>query len=317
MEKQQIELDMVKKQMQQESDRHARAITEQKKQYENKVKSDQQFEQIRQRMKDIRKDVAEANEIAKFMNKDVTFTDTYVTKLDEQGVYGGQGSSAFDIGEMPDEVQVKVENFDTGQVNIWSCDKFQDKLMMMRDALQTYEDREFQELDPSEDPFYEKQEPILLGQAFYMLEGLAYLMDNPRKIPIIATNNQVYGQVSINVVPCDEEGNEDLDEDELSDDPQALIGNPLDFKVKIDNVTNLPEDFCRNIFCEYEYYVGGDKYRTPVCQGKNTSPAFNYEHQHHVDCVTKFMLNYLQEDKLTIKIYGNQDLKRKKDAKRS
>jgi hypothetical protein len=40
-------------------------------------------------MKDIRKDVAEANEIAKFMNKDVNFTDTYVTKLDDQGVYGG------------------------------------------------------------------------------------------------------------------------------------------------------------------------------------------------------------------------------------
>jgi len=39
-------------------------------------------------MKDIRKDVGEANEIAKFMNKDVVFSDTYVTKLDEQGIYG-------------------------------------------------------------------------------------------------------------------------------------------------------------------------------------------------------------------------------------
>jgi hypothetical protein len=58
-------------------------MSEQKKQYETKLKSDQQFEQIRQRMKDIRKDVAEANEIAKFMNKDVIFTDTYVTKLDD------------------------------------------------------------------------------------------------------------------------------------------------------------------------------------------------------------------------------------------
>ena len=127
----------------------------------------------------------------------------------------------------------------------------------MRDALQTYEDREFQELDPSEDPFYEKQEPILLGSAFYLLGGLPYLMDNPRKIPIIATNSKVYGQLSINVVPCAEDGNESLDEDEISDEPEALIGNSLDFKVKIENVTNLPEDFCRNIFCEYEYYVGG------------------------------------------------------------
>lgn len=92
MEKQQIELEMIKKQVQQEADRHNKAIQDQKKQYENKIKNENQFEQIRQRMKDIRKDVAEANEIAKFMNKDVVFTDTYVTKLDEQGVYGGQGS---------------------------------------------------------------------------------------------------------------------------------------------------------------------------------------------------------------------------------
>lgn len=103
----------------------------------------------------------------------------------------------------------------------------------MRDALQTYEANDFKELDPEQDPFYEKQEPILLGQAFYMLEGLAYLMDNPRKIPIVATNNKIYGQLEINVVPCTEDGNEELDEDMLTDDPMDLLNNTLDFKVKI------------------------------------------------------------------------------------
>jgi len=102
---------------------------------------------------------------------------------------------------------------------------------MMRDSLQTYEDNDFQELDPEEDPFYEKQEPILLGQAFYMLEGLAYLMDNPRKIPIVATNNKIYGQLHINVTPCTEDGDEELDEDQLTDDPMDLLNQTLDFKV--------------------------------------------------------------------------------------
>jgi len=40
---------------------------------------------------------------------------------------------------------VKVENFDTGAIHIWSSDKFQDKLMMMRDALETYTDNGFVE----------------------------------------------------------------------------------------------------------------------------------------------------------------------------
>jgi|DEB0MinimDraft_12_1074336.scaffolds.fasta_scaffold37001_1 hypothetical protein len=94
-------------------------------------------------MKDIRKDVAEANEIAKFMNKDIFFTDEYVSRFDDNGIYGGSGAQKSEVGEQQDEVQVKVENFDIGQVFIWTCDKFQDKLAMMRDSLQTYEDNDF------------------------------------------------------------------------------------------------------------------------------------------------------------------------------
>ena len=46
-------------------------MAELKKQYESKVQNDQQIETIRQKTKDIKKDVDEANEIAKFMNKDI------------------------------------------------------------------------------------------------------------------------------------------------------------------------------------------------------------------------------------------------------
>lgn len=102
-----------------------------------------------------------------------------------------------------------------------------------------------------QDPFYEEPQPIMLGQAYYMLAGLPYLLDNPRRVPIIATNNEVYGEIHMNIVPCDETGNEDLDEDMLPDEPEALLNERLDFKVKIEKLTNLPDNFCRNIYCEY------------------------------------------------------------------
>lgn len=145
-----------------------------------------------------------------------------------------------------------------------------------------------------------------------MLEGLGYMIDNPRVIPIMATNHEIYGQVHINVVPCDENGNEDLDEELLPDDPMDLLNQELNFKVKISHISNLPSDFCNNIYCEYKFYMDDTKYTTPVCQGKNQSPEFNFDKLHHIDCVTKFLIDYLREDKLTIKIYGNQDIKRKK-----
>ena len=93
----------------------------------------------------------------------------------------------------------------------------------MRDALQVFEEKDFQQFDESNDPFYEKQEPSLLGQSFYMLEGLAYLIDNPRKLPIVATNSSIVGEIFINIVPCEEDGNEDMNEDLLPEDPKDLL----------------------------------------------------------------------------------------------
>ena len=86
------------------------------------MKNDQQIEQIRHKMKEIRKDILEANEIAKFMSKEVLVTEVYVSKFDDQGVYGGSSSGG--IGEQNDEIQVKVENFDYGTCHIWTANKF-------------------------------------------------------------------------------------------------------------------------------------------------------------------------------------------------
>jgi hypothetical protein len=56
-----------------------------------------------------------------------------------------------------------------------------------------------------------------------MLEGLAYLIDNPRKLPIVSTNNTIVGEITINIVPCEEDGSEDINEDLVPDDPKDLL----------------------------------------------------------------------------------------------
>lgn len=103
----------------------------------------------------------------------------------------------------------------------------------MEDALTMYEDGGYQDLSKEQDPFADKAEPILLGQCIYSMEGLAYLMDNEKDIPIIGTNSQIVGRMHLNVVPCSQDGDEDLDEDLFPEDPEDLIHQSLDFKVKI------------------------------------------------------------------------------------
>jgi hypothetical protein len=145
-----------------------------------------------------------------------------------------------------------------------------------------------------------------------MLEGLCYMMDNPRVVPIMSTTNEIVGEVHINAVPCDENGNEELEEELLPEDPTDMLNQELHFKIKISHITNLPIDFCSDIFCEYKFFLDETRYMTNVSEGKSQSPQLNYEHTHHVDCVTKFLIDYLKEGKLTVKIFGNKDVKRKK-----
>lgn len=242
--------------MKQEQERQKKAMNEQEAKYKKQLKDSNQQKLLQEKMKDIRKDIHEANETAKFMGKKIVLQDIYISKFD------GSEINLEGMPEQKDEVQIKVQNFDTGQVYMWSQEKFQNKLIEIRDALQLLEDQDFQELTPEQDPFYEEPQPILLGTAYYMLGGLPYLLDNARAVPIIAPNNDVHGEIHMNVVPCDEEGNEELDEEMMSDDPNDLLNERLDFKVKIEKLTNLPKNFCRNIFCEYRFFMEDTLYKT-------------------------------------------------------
>lgn len=97
------------------------------------------------------------------------------------------------------------------------------------------------------------------------------MMDNPRTLPIVQTStSQICGKIHMNIIPCLEDGDEDIGEDPLEDDdPNNLVGKELYFKVLIDKLTHLPENFCSNIYCEYEFHLDKKKYTTEVIKGKN------------------------------------------------
>ena len=65
---------------------------------------------IRQKTKDLKKNVDEANEISKFLNKDIQFSYIYLTKLDESSIFTGNNR----VNEALTEIQIKVENFEIG-----------------------------------------------------------------------------------------------------------------------------------------------------------------------------------------------------------
>ena len=47
--------------------------------------------------------------------------------------------------------------------------------------------------------------------------------------------------------------------------------------MSIERATDLPENFCRDVFVEYSIYLDETKFRTNKVEGKNRNPEFGYE----------------------------------------
>ena len=111
----------------------------------------------------------------------------------------------------------------TEEMYIWDAKKFDDRLLMMRDLLAQYEeDGAVPEIEMTENPFIDVPEPTLIGEGYYRLEPLAYLIDNPVVINLIGTTFKVHGQLDVNILPVDQNGQE-LSDELIPDDPEDLI----------------------------------------------------------------------------------------------
>lgn len=96
---------------------------------------------------------------------------------------------------------------------------------------------------------------MLLGVAYYKLEPLGFLINNPlENASIININSPSYpivGSLNIDVFPHDENGEEYED---VPEDPSELVGKCVYFSVIIKSVSDLPENFCKNVYVEYEMF---------------------------------------------------------------
>lgn len=172
-----------------------------------------------------------------------------------------------------EKIEVKVEDFDNQKIYLWTPEKFRDRYQTMKDMIAQYaEQGTMPDISDSENPFYDEHEPMIIGEGYYSLEGLANLMDNPATVNIIGSTYEVHGKLEINIIPVNSEGGEDLEF--IPDDPTDLIDQRIDFVVQISRATDLPENLCRDVYAEYSFYLDQTKYRTNTVAGKNRSPEF-------------------------------------------
>lgn len=193
------------------------------------------------------------------------------------------------------ELKVEVTNQDYGLIWYWDCDKFEDRLCMLRELI----DEEIAP-SPDEDPLWDPPEENLLGKGYYSLKPLGLLFDNPFDILIISAWGGDAGYLRMNIIPTDESG-QLLEEG--PDSPEELIGQLINFRVEIHEARNLPKTHSNNVYCEFHFPGLGIR-RTSIVPGYSEQPVFNWKEQFNSVLVDESLAKYMQTNKLAVCLYG-------------
>ena len=196
-------------------------------------------------------------------------------------------------------IMIRVENFEEGSVYYWNLETFQNRYDMMKQIFDKYQDEDFDifNLTKDEDPLWDEHKPHLVGYAFYKLEPLAYLINNPSTCNIVSSNGECNGSLTVDILPYDDDGNEFED---VPDDINDLVGIPVNFKVYIKEAAELPDNFCRGTFIEYTSMMDNFVYKSKVVEEKTRNPVFDDYIEHKIDYLTKDDIDYLLKEKVSL-----------------
>ena len=212
------------------------------------------------------------------------------------------------------EVAIEVTHRARGTQTVWTLEKLQHRIFLMREMYESRRDDGslFKKVSSNmaNDPFYEMEKShTLLGVANLFLEPLNYqdikLTYSP---PIINRQGQIVGHISIGIRRIPE--NDDSDDSEAwgsgSDinEPQTF-GKAL-CEVTVQDAYGLPPALCNFVFCQYKFWdhpdtllPGHDVNGLPVGTAR-------FEHKHIFDCeITEDFTHYVTNGSLAFEVWGH------------
>ena len=208
---------------------------------------------------------------------------------------------------------IRVENYEEGTVYYWNTETFHNRYDLMKDLFNKYNDEELDilNLKNEDDPLWDESKPNLLGYAFYKLEPICYLMSNESEIGIISNDGIINGEITIDIIPHDDSGNE---YDEVPEQPNELIGQNLSYKVNIIKIRNIPKNFCKGFYVEYQSFYDKSVNKTKefnLDDKRETDFDINQTFEHNIDYLTKDDIDYFEKENACFKIYAYEEVEKK------
>lgn len=203
---------------------------------------------------------------------------------------------------------------------IWSMDKFENKLIDMRDM---YEERKSQGLPMMDDgplvkgdPFYESQENHnLIGVANVFLECLFYDVKLDYHVPIISQQGEVSGKLHIEISKLGGSFMDryaDINEDEEDESPVERRPAPMIVRIRIHQAKGLPPALCHFVFCQYTFWGHDESIVVapevhPEAADPDDTKTFIFKHSKDFKVhTTEEFIEHCQDGALSIEVWGHR-----------
>ncbi|XP_006815172.1 kinesin-like protein KIF28 [Saccoglossus kowalevskii] len=247
--------------------------------------------------------VEEANAISEELDRKVKF-EIVVISAKARGLTSGRT-----------EVCVKMRNLDNGLEYIWPRDKFFRRKYMMQEMYQNYQEGEEWQLPDEKDPFTEPPDTeVHIGSVNVYLQSIAYLIDLRETLEITDYKGKEMGILEVEAIPCNNKGKELTEADDVFvEDPSELVGQPINFVMKIQAARGLLNKYT-DIYCKYTMYLDTEPQRTQVVSG-TSNPEFKYKKNFSYNPATSQLIEYLKDGVLMIQVWGKQKAGDKKGKK--
>ena len=200
----------------------------QKKEKKQQEVLEQQVNILKEKMIQYFPQVVEANLIAEQLKRQIEFV-PFIAYM-----YNENKNVPYEV--IRQVVKIKVINNEQGYIYIWSLDTFDNRLTMIRDAMNHFYDyNEILYKQQEDDPFWDPHELIYFAEGVAKVKDIIYRFDLRRTIKITTYEGEV-GSLEFSMTPCDEIG-QPIDEEDLDeiDNPEDLIENdmPCHFMLRI------------------------------------------------------------------------------------
>lgn len=260
--------------------------------------SDGDMSKVQEDLLEVMPAVEEANSISEELDKRVKFEIMLVAPQ----VLGKSSGKT--------EVQVKMKNLENGTEFVWPKEKFLNRLYMMKEMYNNYEDDDDWDRPDEEDPFQESLDTeIHIGTVQVVLQPLAYNVELKEQLEIINYKGAEVGVMNVEVVPCDANGKDYTEaDDKFVDPPDELLGTDVYFNVKIINCRGLPNRYA-DVYCSYKVYLDEQDTKTNKIS-ETSNPDFNHVTKFSFTPATKQFLEYLQKGSIVIRVMGKQRIRK-------